>query len=105
MAPCANLLLKLKWYTPFFHEIFLKNLHNDSNLYNWSIDSILRFYSKSADKELLKFKNALNSDKISRNPDLIIMLTVIYGGYDNIKSFELIAELFELAKTTILILL
>ena len=59
MAPCANLLLKLKWYTPFFHEIFLKNLHNDSNLYNWSIDSILRFYSKSGEKELLKLKPLL----------------------------------------------
>ena len=69
-------------------------------MYNWSIDSILRFYSKSGDKEAvkqqLKLKNALNDEKIIKNPDLIIMLKVIYGGYYNIKSFELIAELFEL---------
>ena len=51
----------------------------------------------------LKFKNAVNNAehktslyRTIKNVDLIILLKAIYGGYENIKSFELIAEYFEL---------
>ena len=42
IAPCANLIFKLKWYSPRFHEIFLKNVHNDSRAFTWPVDSVLR---------------------------------------------------------------
>ncbi|CAF3945314.1 unnamed protein product [Rotaria sordida] len=107
IASCANIILQLKWYNSKFHEIFLKNLHNDSIIWNWPIDSLLRFYSNNIDDEdiliQLKFKNALitNPDIIKhiiKNNDWLCLITTLYGGYKNYNTQKTISEYYELAQ-------
>ncbi|CAF3762572.1 unnamed protein product [Rotaria sordida] len=107
VAPCANIIYQLKWYNPKFHEIFLKNLHNDSIIWNWPIDSILRFYSNEIKDEVvltqLKFKNTIN-----KNPEMIKfivnsnawlpLIIALYGGYKNYKTPSSISEYYEIAQ-------
>ncbi|CAF3838861.1 unnamed protein product [Rotaria sordida] len=107
VAPCANIIYQLKWYNPKFHEIFLKNLHNDSIIWNWPIDSILRFYSNEIKDEVvltqLKFKITIN-----KNPEMIKfivnsnawlpLIIALYGGYKNYKTPSSISEYYEIAQ-------
>ncbi|CAF3065316.1 unnamed protein product [Rotaria sp. Silwood2] len=107
VAACANIIYHLKWYNRKFHEIFLKNLHNDSRIWNWPIDSILRFYSNEIKDEAvltqLKFKNTIN-----KNPEIIKiiinskawlpLITALYGGYKNYKTQSSISEYYEIAQ-------
>ncbi|CAF3596510.1 unnamed protein product [Rotaria sp. Silwood1] len=107
IAPCANIVYQLKWYNSKLHEIFLKNLDNDSPLWNWPVDSILRFYSHDIDDESvmtqLKFKSALtiNSDilkYIERNMDWLCVIVSLYGGYKNYNTQGTIREYYEIAQ-------
>ncbi|CAF0974085.1 unnamed protein product [Rotaria sordida] len=104
---CANIIYQLKWYSTKFHEIFLKNLHNDSNIWNWPIDSILRFYSNEIKHETiliqLKFKDTINKNPqiikyISKNKDWLCLITALYGGYKNYNIQTTITEYYELAQ-------
>ncbi|CAF1035552.1 unnamed protein product [Rotaria sp. Silwood1] len=107
IAACANIIYKLKWYNPIFHEIFLKNLHNDSNNWNWPIDSLLRFYSSEIKDETvlvqLKFKDTLNKhpemiEHIVKNNDWLCLITTLYGGYRNYNTPTTISEYYEISQ-------
>ena len=107
IAPCANIIYQLKWYNPKFHEIFLKNLHNDSVIWNWPIDSVLRFYSNEIEDEAvltqLKFKSAINKNPemiqyIIKNSDWLCLITALYGGYKNYNTQTTISEYYEIAQ-------
>ncbi|CAF3912888.1 unnamed protein product [Rotaria sp. Silwood1] len=107
IAPCANIIYQLKWYDSKFHEIFLKNLDNDSLIWNWPVDSILRFYSCSIEDESvltqLKFKNTLgkNSDivqHIIKHIDWLCVIIALYGGYKNYNTPTSIQEYFEIGQ-------
>ena len=107
IASCANIIYQLKWYTPAFHEIFLKNLHNDSVIWKWPIDSILRFYSNGIeDKEVLTqltFKNTINNNlkmiqHIIKNSDWLRLIVALYGGYKNYNIQTTISEYYEIAQ-------
>ncbi|CAF3005478.1 unnamed protein product [Rotaria sp. Silwood2] len=107
IAPCANIIYQLQWYDPKFHEIFLKNLDHDSVIWNWSVDSILRFYSYSVEDESmmiqLKFKNTLekNSDAVQhimKYIDWLCIIIALYGGYKNYNTPTSIREHLEITQ-------
>ncbi|CAF3760597.1 unnamed protein product [Rotaria socialis] len=107
ISACANIIYQLKWYNSTFHEIFLKNLHNDTDIWNWSIDSILRFYSNEIKNQVvsaqLKFKDTLKQNPeiikhIIGTTDWLCVITALYGGYKNDNSPSAISEYHELAQ-------
>ncbi|CAF4490646.1 unnamed protein product, partial [Rotaria sp. Silwood2] len=107
VAACANITYQLKWYNPKFHEIFLENLHNDSIMWNWPIDSVLRFYSNDIRDEAvlrqLKFKNKINKNPeiikhIIKNNDWLCLIVALYGGYKNYNTEKTISEYYEIAQ-------
>ena len=107
LASCANIIHQLKWYKSKFHEIFLKNLHNDSTVWNWSIDSLLRFYSKefkyNAVLRRLKFKRSILQhpqiiQRITLNEDWLCLIIALYGGYTNHNTPKMICEYYEIAQ-------
>ncbi|CAF4412653.1 unnamed protein product [Rotaria sp. Silwood2] len=107
IAACANIIYKLKWYNPIFHEIFLKNLHNDSNNWNWPIDSLLRFYSSKIKDDAiltqLKFKDTLSKhpemiEHIVKSNDWLCLITALYGGYKNYNTPTTISEYYEISQ-------
>ncbi|CAF1051803.1 unnamed protein product [Rotaria sp. Silwood1] len=107
IAPCANIIYQLRWYAPIFHEVFLENLHNDSRVWNWPIDSILRYYSnKIKDQTILKqlkFKSEINKNSklikyIINNNDWLCLITALYGGYKNYNTESNISEYYEIAQ-------
>ncbi|CAF3375210.1 unnamed protein product [Rotaria sp. Silwood2] len=107
VAVCANIIYQLKWYHPIFHEIFLKNLHNDSVVWNWPIDTVLQFYANEindkAVRTQLKFQDAIN-----KNPEMITyienhnawlcLITALYGGYKNYNIQATISEYYEICQ-------
>ncbi|CAF4114167.1 unnamed protein product, partial [Rotaria sp. Silwood2] len=107
VAVCANIIYQLKWYHPIFHEIFLKNLHNDSVVWNWPIDTVLQFYANEindkAVRTQLKFQDAIN-----KNPEMITyienhnawlcLITALYGGYKNYNTQATISEYYEICQ-------
>ncbi|CAF4121797.1 unnamed protein product [Rotaria sp. Silwood2] len=107
VAACANITYQLKWYNPKFHEIFLENLHNDSIMWNWPIDSVLRFYSNDIRDEAvlrqLKFKNKINKNPeiikhIIKNNDWLCLIVALYGGYKNYNTEKTISEYYEIVQ-------
>ncbi|CAM4809047.1 unnamed protein product [Rotaria magnacalcarata] len=107
VAPCANIICQLKWYNSIFHKIFLKNLHTDSIIWNWPIDSILHFYSNEINAEAvltqLKFKNALMENPeiihhITTNKDWLCLIVALYGGYKNYNTPKIISEYNEICQ-------
>ncbi|CAF3908258.1 unnamed protein product, partial [Rotaria sp. Silwood1] len=107
LAPCANIIYQLKWYNPNFHEIFLRNLHNDSDIWNWPIDSVLRFYSNEIKNEAiltqLKFKDTMKKNpkiikQIMNSSDWLSLITALYGGYKNYNTQTTISEYYELCQ-------
>ncbi|CAF0784628.1 unnamed protein product [Adineta steineri] len=107
IAPCANIIYQLKWYSPKFHDIFLRNLHNDSQFWDWPIDSLLRFYSTEIKDQSvltqLQFKKAIieNSkliEYITKNNDWLCLITALYGGYKNYNTQATVSEYNELAQ-------
>ncbi|CAF3551095.1 unnamed protein product [Rotaria socialis] len=107
VAACANIIYRLKWYNKKFHETFLKNLHNDSLVWSWPIDSVLRFYSNEIkDKSVLlqlKFKIELNRNPqmieyILKNNTWLCLITALYGGYKNYNTQATISEYYEIAQ-------
>ncbi|CAM2727295.1 unnamed protein product [Rotaria socialis] len=107
IAPYANIIYQLKWYDPKFHEIFLKNLHHDSVIWNWPIDSILRFYSTNIEHESvlleLKFKRMLNKNPeivkhITNNSEWLCVVVALYGGYKNYNTPSSIREYLEIGQ-------
>ncbi|CAF3747873.1 unnamed protein product [Rotaria sordida] len=107
IAACANIIYQLKWYNPIFHEIFLKNLHNDSMIWNWPIDSILQFYSNEIKDEKvliqLKFKDIINKNSklmnyIEKNEAWLSLITALYGGYKIYSTPTTISEYYEIAQ-------
>ncbi|CAF1345867.1 unnamed protein product, partial [Rotaria sordida] len=106
-ATCGSIIYQLKWYNPKFHELFLKNLHNDSNIWNWPIDLLLRFYSTEIkDKAVLKqlkFKNAISKNPkmikhITENSDWLRLVVALYGGYQNYNTGSTISEYHEIVQ-------
>ena len=89
------------------HEIFLRNLHNDSVFWNWPIDSILQYYSREVKDEAviakLKYKTMLEgkqktTESIGKNQDWLCLVTALYGGYRNYNSPSSISEYYEIAQ-------
>ena len=106
IAACANIIYQLKWYDPNFHQIFLNNLHNDSNIWNWPVDSLLRFYSREIGENTgstpLIFKNAMIHnpkivEHILKNSDWLRLIVAVYGGYHNYHTPSSISEYYEIA--------
>ena len=109
VAPCASILLQLKWYDPRFHEAFLKNLHNDVSVWKWPIDSILRYYaSLSVNQhitEQLRLKyNIISNEQLDffKKTDLLRLITVLYGGYKDYHTPAGINEYCEIASFLLL---
>ncbi|CAF4829504.1 unnamed protein product [Rotaria sp. Silwood1] len=107
IAACANIIYQLKWYHPMFHEIFLKNLHNDSIIWNWPIDTVLRFYANEIKDEAvrtqLKFQNAINNNSkmiiyIENHNNWLSLITALYGGYKNYNIQATISEYYEIVQ-------
>ncbi|CAF1022869.1 unnamed protein product [Didymodactylos carnosus] len=108
IAPSANIIYHLKWYKPTFHEIFLKNLHNDSIVWNWPIDWILRFYSSTVEDEsvlkqlILKNEIKNKSDIIKyiteKNTDWLSLIVTLYGGYKNYNIQNSISQYFKIVQ-------
>ncbi|UJR20234.1 hypothetical protein I4U23_023365 [Adineta vaga] len=102
IAPCANIIYQLKWYSPKFHEIFLKNLHHDSQVWNWPVDSLLRYYSTEIKhqpvlltrlqfkKEVIEYPELIQY--VMQHPDWLCLITALYGGYKNYNTPTTIAE-------------
>jgi hypothetical protein len=106
VAYCAKLLLELELYDSKFYKILLKNLHHDSKVLNWPIDSILKKFIQKEDKILqneLKFKKSC--DNLSYNVDFLKiagLITVLYGGYTNENFVQKLSYLLELESFLIL---
>ena len=107
LASCANIIYQLKWYNSKFHEIFLKNLYNDSDVWKWPIHSILRFYSSEIEDEAiseqLKFKNEITKNpeiikQIINNNDWLRLVVALYGGFKNYNIPATISDYYETAQ-------
>ena len=104
LASCAHIALQLKWYEPKFHQIFLSNLHCDCIIWNWPIDTLLRFYSNEiTQKAVLKFKNALQQnpklvEHIKGHQDWLCLVTALYGGYRNDNMPKTISAYYEISQ-------
>ena len=105
IVACSSLLLKLKLYSPNIHKSLLKQLHRDSSLFQWSIDSLLRYYAKCGESEpvsqVLKFKNAVKSQNeyvnaIQSNPELFRLVAALYGIYEDKSTKDEFIEWLEL---------
>ncbi|CAF1101846.1 unnamed protein product [Adineta ricciae] len=101
IAPCASIVLRLQWYSSQFHEIFLQNLHHDSDIWNWPIDSILRWYSTEIKR--LPMKQTLTDnlplvEHIQRIADWLGLMIALYGGHENFDIQASICECFETAQ-------
>ena len=101
----SSLLLKLKLYSPNIHKSLLKQLHRDSSLFQWPIDSLLRYYAKCGDSELVsqvfKFKSIVKSQKeylnaIQGSPELFRLVAALYGIYENKSTKDNFIEWLEL---------
>lgn len=107
IAACCHIIYQLKWYLSEFHEIFLNHLHNDSSVWNWPIDNLLRFYStKIHDQTVLqqlKFKNAMIhtpalKEFLIHNSDWLRLIVALYGGYKNYNTPSTISEYYEIVQ-------
>ncbi|CAF1290805.1 unnamed protein product [Adineta ricciae] len=105
LAPCANIIYQLKWYCPKFHETFLQNLPYDSQVWNWPIDALLRYYSTevkdSAVTSQLKVKHKFltNVDLLNfvkADSEWLCLIIALYGGHKNHNVASTIAELNQL---------
>ena len=107
LAACANIAHQLQWYEPMFYEVFVENLHHDSEIWNWPIDSLLRFYSKEIQDETivtkLKCKTMLKEnprilESIKKDSHWFRLMVALYGGHENYKNPSTISEYHEIAQ-------
>ena len=106
LAACANIVYQLKWYQAKFHQIFLNNLHHDCGIWNWPIDTLLRFYSNESKHETisrdLKCRNMLklNSNMVEaivKSQDWLRLIAALYGGQKNYNTPMKISEYYEIS--------
>ena len=106
IAACAHLAFQLKWYKSEFHETFLRNLHYDSPIWNWPIDSFLRVYANQIKDNVvtkLKCKDMLTQkpnmiEFIRTNQDWLCLFTALYSGLRNYNTPPTISEYYEISQ-------
>ena len=107
IAACAHIAYQLKWYKLEFYEIFLTNIHNDSEIWNWPVDSILQFYAKEVKDEAvvakLECKNVLGGipktvEFMRKNHDWLRLVIALCGGYRYYNIPSAISEYYEMGQ-------